>query len=195
MDLSTILMIAGKPDISELVSQTKGGAIVKNLVTGMKYPVFKNDRISALNDIRIFTTEDDKPLEEVMQDIYNYQKGETLDFDPKKADNGQLFDFFGKVLPNYDTERVHASDVKKVLNWYNILLKADKLTPEEKSEETSEANTETPAETKAETKTEKKAPAKSATAPKKTVAPKTAPKASTQAKAAPKRTTTAKKAI
>ena len=67
MDLSTILMIAGKPDISELVSQTKGGAIVKNLVTGMKYPVFKNDRISALSDIRIFTTEDDKALEEVIE--------------------------------------------------------------------------------------------------------------------------------
>lgn len=190
MDLSTILMIAGKPDISELVSQTKGGAIVKNLVTGMKYPVFKNDRISALSDIRIFTTEDDKALEEVMLDIYEYQKGEALDFDPKKADNGQLFEYFGKVLPNYDTERVHASDVKKVLSWYNILLKADKLKPEEKTEE----NGEKAADVAEEVKVEKKA-----AAPKKTATPKAsakaAPKATTQAKAAPKRTTTAKKAI
>lgn len=189
MDLTTILMIAGKSDISELISQTKGGAIVKNLVTGQKYPVFKNDRISALGDIRIFTTEEDKALEEVMQSIYEYQKGEVLDFDPKKADNGQLFDFFGKVLPNYDTERVHASDVKKVLNWYNVLLNAGKLTPEEKAEETR-------SEEKSEEKTEKKAATqKKAAAPKKAVAPKSAPKATTQAKAAPKRTTTAKKAI
>ena len=63
MDLSNILVISGKPDLSELVSQTKGGAVVMNLVTGQKYPVFKNDRISSLGEIRIFTETDERPLE------------------------------------------------------------------------------------------------------------------------------------
>lgn len=136
MNLSNILVIAGKPDLSELVSQTKGGAIVMNLVTNQKFPVFRNDRISSLGEIRIYTTEDERPLEDVMQAIYDKQEGKVLSFDPKKASNNELFDYFGQVLPEYDTERVHASDVKKILYWYNVLLNAGKLTnTEEKTEE------------------------------------------------------------
>ena len=129
MELSTILVISGKPDISELVSQTKGGAIVMNLVTGQKFPVFRNDRISSLSEIRIYTTVDERPLADVFQSIYDHEQGKELGFDPKKASNAELFDYFGIVLPDYDTERVHASDIKKVLYWYNILLKAGKLEP------------------------------------------------------------------
>lgn len=129
MELSTILVISGKPDISELVSQTKGGAIVMNLVTGQKFPVFRNDRISSLSEIRIYTTVDERPLTDVFQSIYDHEQGKELGFDPKKASNAELFDYFGIVLPDYDTERVHASDIKKVLYWYNILLKAGKLEP------------------------------------------------------------------
>lgn len=129
MELSTILVISGKPDISELVSQTKGGAIVMNLVTGQKFPVFRNDRISSLSEIRIYTTVDERPLADVFQSIYEHEQGKELGFDPKKASNAELFDYFGIVLPDYDTERVHASDIKKVLYWYNILLKAGKLEP------------------------------------------------------------------
>lgn len=129
MELSTILVISGKPDISELVSQTKGGAIVMNLVTGQKFPVFRNDRISSLSEIRIYTTVDERPLTDVFQSIYDHELGKELGFDPKKASNAELFDYFGIVLPDYDTERVHASDIKKVLYWYNILLKAGKLEP------------------------------------------------------------------
>lgn len=129
MELSTILVISGKPDISELVSQTKTGAIVMNLVTGQKFPVFRNDRISSLSEIRIYTTVDERPLEDVFQSIYDNCQGKELSFDPKKASNKELFDYFAIVLPDYDTERVHASDIKKVLYWYNILLKAGKLEP------------------------------------------------------------------
>lgn len=129
MELSTILVISGKPDISELVSQTKGGAIVMNLVTGQKFPVFRNDRISSLSEIRIYTTVDERPLTDVFQSIYDHEQGKELGFDPKKASNAELFDYFGIVLPDYDTERVHASDIKKVLYWYNILLKKGKLEP------------------------------------------------------------------
>ena len=113
MDLSNILVIAGKPDLSELVSQTKGGAVVKNLVTGQKYPVFKNDRISSLGEIRIFTDSDE----------------------PKKAEGKELFDLLEKALPDYDRERVHTSDAKKLFAWYNVLLAAGKITFDEEAKE------------------------------------------------------------
>jgi hypothetical protein len=137
MDLTSILVISGKPDLSELVSQTKGGAIVKNLVTGQKYPVFKNDRISSLGEIRIFTDTDERPLEDVMQAIFKHLDGKATAFDPKKADGKELFALLEAVLPDYDRDRVHASDAKKLFAWYNILLNAEKITldEEEKKEE------------------------------------------------------------
>ena len=138
MDLTNILVISGKPDLSELVSQTNGGAVVKNLVTGQKYPVFKNDRISSLGEIRLFTDTDERPLEEVMQSIYKVLDGKATSFDPKKAESKEMFDLLAKALPDYDRERVHASDVKKLFSWYNVLLAAEKITfDEEKKEEAS----------------------------------------------------------
>ena len=130
MDLSNILVISGKPDLSELVSQTKGGAIVKNLVTDQKYPVFKNDRISSLGEIRLFTETDEKPLDEVFAAIRDHLNSHPTAFDPKKAESKEMFALLEKALPDYDRDRVHASDVKKLFAWYNILLAADKLVPE-----------------------------------------------------------------
>ena len=127
MDLTNILVIAGKSDLSELISQTKGGAIVKNLVNGQKYPVFKNDRISSLGEIRIFTDSDERPLDEVLLAIKKVLEGKKTDFDPKKADSKALFDLLEKALPDYDRERVHVSDAKKIFAWYNILLDAGKI--------------------------------------------------------------------
>lgn len=121
MDLSKILVVSGKPDIYELVSQTKNGAIVESLADKKRIPVFKSDRISSLNEISIFTTDKEKPLTEVMQDIFRKEEGKNIEFDIRKAANADLFAYFKEVLPNYDTEHVHASDVKKVLLWYNLL--------------------------------------------------------------------------
>jgi len=131
MDLTNILVIAGKPDLSELVSQTKGGAVVKNLVTGQKYPVFKNDRISSLGEIRIFTENDERPLDEVMQAIFKVQEGKPTAFEPKKADGKELFALLEKAMPDYDRDRVHTSDARKLFAWYNVLLAADKITLDE----------------------------------------------------------------
>ena len=136
MDLTNILVISGKPDLSELVSQTKGGAIVKNLVTGQKYPVFKNYRISSLGEIRIFTDTDERPLEDVMQAIYKHLDGKATAFEPKKAESKELADLLAVVLPDYDRDRVHTSDMKKLFSWYNILAAAGKITfDEEKKDE------------------------------------------------------------
>ncbi len=131
MDLSTILAVSGKPDLNELVSRTKNGAIVKNLVTGVKFPVFATSSISQLSEIRMYTVTDERPLEEVFESIYKVLEAKPTDFEPKKADNATLFGLMEKVLPDYDTERVHPSDAKKLFSWYNILLNAGKLTPAE----------------------------------------------------------------
>ena len=133
MDLTNILVIAGKPDLSELVSQTKGGAVVKNLVTGHKYPVFKNDRISSLGEIRIFTDSDERPLDVVMQSLFKVLDGQTTAFDPRKADSKDMFALLEKALPDYDRDRVHASDVKKLFSWYNILVGAGKVVLDEET--------------------------------------------------------------
>ncbi|MBQ6955338.1 MAG: DUF5606 domain-containing protein [Bacteroidales bacterium] len=138
MDLSKILVVSGKPDIYELVSQTKNGAIVESLADKKRIPVFKTDRISSLSEISIFTTEKEKPLGEVMQEIFRKEDGKNITFDIRKAANADLFAYFKEVLPNYDTEHVHASDVKKVLLWYNLLNnngKVDLENPEEATEE------------------------------------------------------------
>lgn len=140
MDLSNILAISGKPDLNELVSRTKNGAIVKNLVTGQKFPVFATSSISQLSEIRMYTTGDDILLEDVFANAYNVLEAKPTEFDPKKADNNTLFEYLGKVLPEYDSERVHASDARKLFAWYNILLAANKLTPSE--EEASEQKAE-----------------------------------------------------
>ena len=136
MDLSKILVVSGKPDIYELISQTKNGAIVESLADKKRCPVFKTDRISSLNEISIFTTEKEKPLGEVLQDIFGKEDGKPIAFDIRKSSNSELFAYFKEVLPNYDTEHVHASDVKKVLLWYNLLVAAGKIDLEEPKEET-----------------------------------------------------------
>lgn len=185
MDLSNILAISGKPDLNELISRTKNGAIVKNIVTGVKFPVFTTNSISQLSEIRMFTTSEERPLKEIFENAYKVLGGKATDFDPKKADNTTLFEMLAKVLPDYDAERVHASDAKKLFQWYNILLNAGILTPTEQEQ--------APAEEKP---AAKKPAAKKAAAPNATAARKAAaPNATTHTKAAPKRTTTAKKAI
>ncbi len=142
MDLSKILVISGKPDLYELVSQTKTGAIVESLATKKRCPVFRNDRISSLNEISMFTIEDDKPLMDILQDIYRKEEGKEIPFDFKKASSKELFDYFEQILPNYDADRIYNSDVKKLYTWYNLLLQAGKIDLE-KPEDAPETETQT----------------------------------------------------
>ena len=144
MDLNNILVISGKPDLYELISHTKTGAVVESLVDHRRQPVFRNDRISSLNEISIFTMEDDKPLREVLQDIFRKEDGKAIALDYKKASTDELFAYFKTVLPDYDPDRVHASDVKKICSWYSILLAANKIDLEQPAtgEQPAEGDTE-----------------------------------------------------
>lgn len=137
MDLSKILSISGKPGLFKLVSQTKNGALIESLIDGKRQPAFAKEKISSLEDISIFTTDEDVPLAKVFQEIFKKEEGKEC-INPK-SNNKQLVDYMKKILPNFDGERVYTSDMKKLFTWYNILIKKDLIDLNEK-EESEESN-------------------------------------------------------
>ncbi|MBR1769422.1 MAG: DUF5606 domain-containing protein [Bacteroidales bacterium] len=140
MDLTGILAITGKPGLYKLVSQTKTGALVESLIDKRRMPAFAHERISSLKDITMFSEEDDVPLQEIFQNIYRKQEGkECLSH---KSSERELKEYMAEIFPNYDRDRVHLSDMKKLFSWYNILL-ANNLIDLNSEEETTEENQET----------------------------------------------------
>ncbi|MFO8129391.1 MAG: DUF5606 domain-containing protein [Bacteroidales bacterium] len=138
MDLTEILSIAGKPGLYKRVSQTKTGMIVESLTEGKRFPVFAHERVSSLKEISIFTTSEDMPLRDVFKKIYAHQDGQkAIDH---KSSPGELQSFFGDAVPEYDREQVYASDIKKIIMWYNLLHDKDMLefTGEEEEEDAKE---------------------------------------------------------
>jgi hypothetical protein len=137
MDLSGIITIAGYSGLYKVVAQSKNGVIVESLIDKKRMPAYSHYRISALEEISIFGESEDIALKEVMQKIMDKEKsGPAID---SKADIKELKKYFEAVLPEYDKDRVHDSDIKKVLNWYNLLQKNDllKVVEEEKNSEES----------------------------------------------------------
>lgn len=135
MNIDKIVSIAGKPGIFEIKSQTKGGIIVESLQDKKRFPVNSLQSISALSDIAIYTYEEEIPLREVLHNMFKKENGAAaLDH---TSDAKKLKEYFAEVLPNYDEERVYTSNIKKVVQWYNILVSAgfDFTTLEEKEEE------------------------------------------------------------
>ena len=121
----TILAISGKPGLYKLVSRGKNNLIVEALdATHKRMPAFASDRITSLADIAMFTETDDIPLMDVLENIKNLEEGKKAKVDPKKASSKELQDYFTSVLPEWDRDRVHVSDIKKRISWYNILIEA-----------------------------------------------------------------------
>ncbi len=121
--LQTILAISGKPGLYKLVSRAKNSLIVEALdETHKRQPAFATDRITSLADIAMYTETEDIPLHKVLTNVKNLENGKTVSIDIKKADGNTLREYFAKVLPEFDRERVHNSDIKKLLQWYNILI-------------------------------------------------------------------------
>ena len=119
----TILAIAGKPGLYKLISRGKNNFIVEALdATHRRMPAFGTDRITSLGDIAMFTDSDDVPLMDVLDSLKTLEEGKPASLDPKKASGDELREYFAKVLPTFDRERVHVSDIKKLLQWYNILI-------------------------------------------------------------------------
>lgn len=125
MELKDIVAIAGKGGLFKTVSQTKKGIVVESLTDGNRQPAFVHDRISSLAEISLFTTGEDRPLRQVLQAIREKENGgPAID---AKSDNKALKAYFLEAIPDYDTERVYVSDIKKIISWYNLLQKNELL--------------------------------------------------------------------
>lgn len=170
MNLAGIIAISGKPGLFKVIAQGKNNLIVESLEDRKKVPAYATDRISALEDISIYTVDDDKPLKEIFKAIFEKEKGGTTI--SHKEDAAKLQKYLLEILPNYDQERVYGSDIKKLFQWYNLLHKAGELKVDEPAEEEKASETKKPAAkktAKAESTDEtaeapaKKAPAKKAT--------------------------------
>ena len=142
MNLEKILAISGKPGLYALKIQTRSGFVAESLLDGKKITVGLRSNVSLLSEISMYTNTEEKPLADVMRNIaIKEDNGPALSH---KATNDELTTYFEEVLPDYDKDRVYASDIKKVLNWYNI-LQAKGLTSKEapvKAEKKEEATTE-----------------------------------------------------
>ena len=114
--IKNILAITGKPGLYKLVSRGNNMLIVESLVDGKRMPTYARDKIVALSDVSMFTDGDDVTLSEVLTS--------AVAMDAKKADNKELQAWFDQVLPNWDRDRVYPSDIRKLIQWYNILVNA-----------------------------------------------------------------------
>ncbi|MBF1632642.1 MAG: DUF5606 domain-containing protein [Prevotella sp.] len=130
--LQTILSIAGKPGLYKLVSRGKSNLIVESLdETHKRQPAFATDRVTSLADIAMFTDSEDVPLGEILTKLRDKENGKVVSLNWRKASAKELQAYFGEVLPNFDRDRVHNSDIKKLLQWYEILVKAGETNFEE----------------------------------------------------------------
>lgn len=148
MDLKKIMAIAGYPGLFKLVSQGKNNIIVESLIDKKRMPAFSTHKVSSLEDIAVFTETKEVPLKDVLKSIFEKETGkETLD---PKSDPEKLKEYFSTVLPDYNREKVYASDIKKMLTWYNLLLKNELLDFTEEEKPVEEPVQEVKAETKPE---------------------------------------------
>ena len=123
--LKTILSVAGKPGLYKLISSGRGMLIVEALdATKKRMPIHGIDKVVALGDIAMYTDDEEVPLWQVLENVKAKCEGTLCAVDYKKASNEELADFFAEVLPNYDREHVYMSHVRKLIQWYNILVEA-----------------------------------------------------------------------
>ena len=121
--LNSILAIAGKPGLYKLVSQAKNMLIVEAVSENKKrMPVYASDKVIALGDIAMYTDAEEVSLASVLESLKNKENGAVASLDYKKASAEELHQLMGEILPNYDRDRVHTSDIKKLLQWYNMLI-------------------------------------------------------------------------
>lgn len=120
----TIIAVSGKPGLYKLVSRGNNNLIVETVDAAKKrLPIFSSDRVTSLRDTAMYTDSEDKPLMQILDDLYKKEDGKETSIDYKKASSAELREYFASFLPDFDRDRVHDSDIKKLLQWYNILVK------------------------------------------------------------------------
>lgn len=131
--LKEILSISGKPGLQKLISNSSNAIIVESLLDGKRFPAYSNSKIIALEDISIYTESEDMPLKEVFKRIIEKENGaQTLNH---KESTEKIIAYFGEIIPEYDKDRVYVSDMRKILQWYNLLNGKGLLTREEAEKE------------------------------------------------------------
>ena len=117
--LKEILSISGKPGLYKLVNNTSNAIIVESLLDGKRFPAYSNSKIISLEDISIYTENEDMPLKEVLKRIFDKEKG--ADILSHKEATEKILAYFEEVVPEYDKDRVYVSDMRKIIQWYNLL--------------------------------------------------------------------------
>lgn len=121
----TILSISGKPGLFRLLAQGNGNLILETLdETKKRVSAGNRDRVTSLRDVSMYTLDEDMPLMQVFENMKQKENGAKVALDPRKASKEELFAYLEEVLPNCDTDRIYPSDVKKLIQWYNILVEA-----------------------------------------------------------------------
>jgi hypothetical protein len=135
--LKTIVAISGKPGLYKVLSQGKNMLIVENLSDGKRIPAHSSEKVVSLGDISMFTEGEDKPLHEILETMKVRENGEKASIDPK-SDNNALRTYFAGIVPDYDRERVYPTDIRKLVQWYNLLVETGNtdFAPKEEPEET-----------------------------------------------------------
>lgn len=138
IDLTGIIAITGQPGLYRIVAQSKNGIIVEGLADKKRINVYASTKVSTLAEISMYTTSDDKPIEEILTNIFNKENGGPCP--DNKSDDKTIAAYFEQVLPEYDKERVYVSNMRKLFSWYNIMqatgslkMKEEKAEGEEKS--------------------------------------------------------------
>lgn len=162
IDLTGIISISGQPGLFKIIAQSKNGIIVESLSDKKRTNIYASTKVSTLSDISMFTTGDDKPIEEIMTTVFEKEKGGAAP--DNKSDDKTVEKYFSEILPDYDKDRVYVSNIRKLLSWYNALQVSGNLKEKEEVKEGEE----------------KSKPAKSAET--KAAAKKTAKKDTTKAK-------------
>ncbi len=155
IELEKIVSVSGKPGIYQLISGGKQATIVESLVDGKRIPVYPTQKVSTLSDISMFTLEDDMPLRDILLSAKEVFKGGQAP--DHKSDGKVLRETMKKIVPNYDADRVYDSDIKKLLQWYNILQAKNMLDISSSQEEEAEAEAAAKAAEKEAKASEKKA--------------------------------------
>ena len=131
MNLKGLIAISGKAGLYKVAAQGRNNIIVESLDNGKKFPAFATDKISALEDISIYTYDADVPLTEVygkLAERANFEKSIN-----HKEDGETLRNELVTFLPDYDVERVYESDIRKLFQWYNILIEKGFITRQEEA--------------------------------------------------------------
>lgn len=137
--LKEILSITGRPGLFKILTSGKRTLVVEDMVGKKRFPLGQRDRVVCLGDIAMYTTGEDLPLGEILDRVYAAEEGKPVEV--KSMDNDALREEFAKAVEDFDRERVYPTDIKKLFNWYNLLISQGftKFTEEVKTEEAEEA--------------------------------------------------------